>query len=268
MASKPEAVAGIRGGVDDAGVARIEIDRPRQLNALSGEASEQIIRLCRAWATDPSIRTVVITGNGGSFSAGADVAGMAADAQASGGFDRSASRAIIENGSNLVSAVRDLPMPVIAVVDGPAVGIGASLAVAADLIYASARSYFLLPFVQIGLMPDGAASATFTASLGRARANAMALLGEKLWATEALEQGLINGVVEEPEALEPLVSRVVGRLTHASAPALRWTKAAMDGYSLDGYSAAIDREIAGQTELLQSPEFQAALAAFAAQHTR
>ena len=268
MADQPELVDGIWGGIDDAGVARIEIDRPKQLNALDGVSSGRIIELCRQWADDPSVRAVVLSGRGGSFSAGADVAGMASNAASTGGFDESASRAIIENGSDLVGAVRALPMPVIAAVDGPAVGIGASLAVAADLVYATARSYFLLPFVQIGLMPDGAASATFPASLGRARANAMALLAEKLWAAEAAEQGLINAYVEEPEGLDPLVDRVLHKITSSSASALRWTKAAMDGHSLTGYDAAIDREIAGQTELLQSPEFQAAIAAFAAHHAR
>lgn len=255
---------GIWGGIDEAGVARLEIDRPEVLNALDGAASGRIIALCDAWRADPRVRAVVISGRGGAFCAGADVAGMASDASAKGGFDEDDSRAIIENGSRLVGAVRALPMPVIAAIDGPAVGIGASLAVAADLIYASARSYFLLTFVRIGLMPDGAATATFAASLGRARANSMALLGEKLCATEAFEVGLINGVIEEAEGLDAVVARVAAKLCASSPEALTLTKAALDAATLPHYDDAIDREIAGQTRLLQSPQFQAAIAAFAA----
>ncbi len=258
--------AGFEGGVwdeiDDRGVARIEIDRPERMNALDGAASGRIIELCRDFATRSDIRAVVITGRGGSFCAGADVAGMAADSAATGGFDESASRAIIENGSRLIGAVRSLPMPVVAAVDGAAVGIGASLAVAADLVYATSRAYFLLAFVNIGLMPDGGATALFTASLGRARANALALLGEKLWAPEALDAGLINAVVDDGVALTATVDRVVGRLLKCSPDALAVTKAAVDAHSLAGYDDAIDREIAGQTQLLQSPAFGRALAAF------
>ena len=255
-------IGGIRSSVDAQGVARLEIDRPEQMNALDGPASARIIELCAEWKDDPAVRVVILSGRGGAFCAGADVAGMATTVAYSGSFDEGASRQIIENGSNLVSAVRSLPMPVIAALDGAAVGIGASLAVAADLVYATARSYFLLAFVNIGLMPDGAASATFTASLGRARANAMALLGEKLSAAEAADYGLINGVVEESEALDAVVGRVLTKLLRSSGSALVQTKAAMDAHSLAGFDAAIGREIAGQTELLQSPEFTAALAAF------
>lgn len=260
--SELDCVAGIWSGIDD-GVARIEIDRPAQLNALHSRGSQRIVELCEQFSVDERVRVVVLRGRGGAFCAGADVAGMAADAAAKGGFDAGDARGIIEGGSRLVGAVRALPVPVIAAVDGAAVGIGASLAVAADLIYATARSYFLLAFVTIGLMPDGGASATFAASLGRARANAMALLGEKLSATEAFEGGLINGCVDEPAALDCVVDRATRKLLAASPKALELTKAALDGAALPQYAEAIDREIAGQTQLLQSPQFQAAIAAFA-----
>jgi len=266
MSSEAIQADGIWSSLGEDGVARLEIDRPGQLNALDDRASARIIELCRQWSDDPAVRVLVLSGRGGAFSAGADVAGMAGSALAAGGaggFDEADSRAIIENGSQLVSAVRSVPVPVVAALDGAAVGIGASLAVAADLVYATARSYFMLAFVNIGLMPDGAASATFAASVGRARANAMALLGEKLWAAEAFDYGLINGFVEEAEALESVVNRVVAKLLRTSRSALVATKSAMDAHTLSGFGAAVDREIAGQTQLLQSPEFTAALRAFA-----
>ncbi|MFT4086517.1 MAG: enoyl-CoA hydratase-related protein [Gordonia sp. (in: high G+C Gram-positive bacteria)] len=262
MTTGAQLVDGIWDSVDDDGVARLRIDRPARMNAIDAPSAARIIDRCLTWAHDDTIRAVVLSGAGGSFCAGADVAGMAADAAAAGGFGEDASRAIIENGSTLVSAVRALPMPVIAALDGPAVGIGASFAVAADLLYATERTYFMLPFVTIGLMPDGAATATFAASLGRARANALALLGEKLWAAQALEHGLINACVEDADALDAVVDRTVAKLVATSPTALATTKAAVDAHTLAGYDSAITREIAGQTLLLQSPEFAAALASF------
>ncbi|MCF8611352.1 enoyl-CoA hydratase-related protein [Gordonia sp. HY285] len=262
MISETRCVGGVWDGIDDDGVARIEIDRQAQMNALDGAASGRLIELCHEWAERSDVRVVVVSGRGGSFCAGADVAGMAADSATGGGFDESQARRIIENGSNLIGALRSLPMPVIAAVDGAAVGIGASLAVAADLVYATTRSYFLLAFVNIGLMPDGGASALFTASLGRARANAMALLGEKLHAPDAYGAGLLTDVADDADALDTLVARATTRLLRNPPNALAVTKAALDAHALAGYDAAIDREIAGQTRLLQSPEFHRVLAGF------
>ncbi|EGD55747.1 enoyl-CoA hydratase-related protein [Gordonia neofelifaecis] len=263
MISEAECSDGVWGSIDQDGIARLEIDRPKQLNALDGAASARVIALCDEWAVRDDVRVVVLSGRGGAFSAGADVAGMASDAAGSGGFDEAASRAIIENGSNLVRAIRRLPMPVIAALDGPAVGIGASMAVAADLVYATSRSYFMLAFVNIGLMPDGGASAIFTAAVGRARANAMALLGEKLSAADAYAFGLINSFFEDPAGLAAAVDRVAAKLAKTPQHALALTKSALDEHSLHGFQAALDREIAGQTALLQSPQFHAALKAFA-----
>ncbi|MGO3325407.1 enoyl-CoA hydratase-related protein [Gordonia sp. (in: high G+C Gram-positive bacteria)] len=262
MIGETRHVDGVWDGIDDDGVARIEIDRPGQMNALDGAASARLIELCGQWADRSDVRVVVVAGRGGSFCAGADVAGMATDAAASGGFDETQARAIIENGSHLIGAFRSLTVPVIAAVDGPAVGIGASLAVAADLVYATARSYFLLAFVNIGLMPDGGATALFTASLGRARANAMALLGEKLPAREAYDAGLLTAVADDEAGLGTLVDRAVSRLLRKSPTALAVTKEALDAHALADYDDAIDREIAGQTRLLQSSEFHRALTGF------
>ncbi|MGB3886003.1 enoyl-CoA hydratase-related protein [Gordonia sp. (in: high G+C Gram-positive bacteria)] len=262
MISEAELRDGIWTSIDADGVARLEIDRPAALNALDGGASLRIIECCTQWAVRDDVRVVVLSGRGGAFCAGADVVGMATDSAGSGGFDESASRSIIENGSNLVRAVRGLPMPVIAALDGPAVGIGASIAVAADLVYATSRSYFLLAFVNIGLMPDGGATAIFAAAMGRARANQLALLGEKLSAAEAFEFGLINGVVEDVDGLEATVQRTAKRLVRSSPTALARTKAALDEHALLGLPDALGREIVGQTELLQAPAFQEAIKAF------
>jgi enoyl-CoA hydratase/carnithine racemase len=249
--------------LDDDGVGRLTISRPERMNALDTAASTTIIDTLHRWAADDAVRVVVLDGAGGSFSTGADVTSMA-QGGAIDGFSKDQARGIISNGSDLARAVRAVPVPVVAAVDGAAAGIGASLALSADLIYATARSYFLLAFINIGLMPDGGASMLVSAAVGRARANAMALLGEKLRAPAAFDAGLITDVVADREVLDETVGGVVAKLAAASPTALRLTKAALDAHTMAGFEEALGRELDGQTTLLQSPEFSAALAAFAA----
>ncbi len=256
---------GVVTSVDERGIGRLTISRPERMNALDGHAHTAIEETLAEWSSRDDVRVVVIDGAGGSFSAGADVRGFAEQSTAGGasGFTREQARQIISGGSDLVRAVRSVPVPVIASVDGAAAGIGASLALGADLIYTTSRSYFLLAFVNIGLMPDGAASMSFATAVGRVRANELALLGEKLRADEALAAGLVNGVVDDRAALDETIHQVASKLAGKSAAALRLTKSALDAHTMSGFEAAIERELDGQTELLQSPEFQAAITAFA-----
>ena len=259
-------IGGIRGSVDERGVARLEIYRPDRMNALDGAASARIIEVLADWADDPAVRVVILDGVGGSFSTGADVIDIASASQNLGGsLDAASARSVISNGSDLAGAVRAVPVPVIASIDGPAVGIGASLAIAADLLYATENSYVLLAFINIGLMPDGGASMSVASAVGRVRANAMTLLGDKLRAPEALAAGLLTGVVADRAALDAAVDKAAGKIASRSTAAMRLTKAALDAETMSGYEAAIERELSGQTELLQSDEFQAALAAFTGQ---
>ncbi|MFW0792773.1 enoyl-CoA hydratase-related protein [Gordonia sp. CPCC 205515] len=254
----------IRVSVDDRGVARIEINRPQRKNAMNDVVSGTIVRSLREWADRDDIRVVVIDGAGGSFSSGADIGGFmeAASGNAGGRMNPDQAHGFISGGSELARAVRAVRAPVIASVDGAAAGVGASLALAADLIYATERSYFLLSFVNIGLMPDGGATMSVATSIGRARANAMALLGEKLPAAEAFDAGLVTKVVADRAALDETVDAAVAKLAATSPRSLRLTKAALDAHTMSGLEPALERELKGQTELLQSPEFQAAIAAF------
>ncbi|MFT4199469.1 enoyl-CoA hydratase-related protein [Gordonia sp. (in: high G+C Gram-positive bacteria)] len=251
--------------VDDAGIARLTINRPDRMNALSGTVSLRIRAALDEWAERDDVRVVVITGSGGSFSAGADITDMAA-ANSSGGdatVGEEAAAGIISNGSELARSVRRIRVPVVAAVDGAAVGIGASLALGADLVYATTRAYFLFPFVNIGLMPDGGASMLVSASIGRARANALLMLGEKFRAGAAFDAGLVTEVVDDETALRARVDEVVAALAAKSPAALRTTKAASDAVTMAAFEAALGEELAGQVALLQSPEFRQTLAAFA-----
>ncbi|MGC4932791.1 enoyl-CoA hydratase-related protein [Gordonia sp. DT30] len=253
--------SGVVTSLDDRGVARLVISRPERMNALDAAANQAIADALRRWSADENVRVVVIDGAGGSFSTGADITSIAHGGGLDG-LDPDRAHGIIAAGSDLARALRAVPVPVIASVDGAAAGIGASLALGADLIYATARSYFLLAFINIGLMPDGGASMLVAAAIGRVRANAMTLLGEKLWAAAAFDAGLINEVVEERRVLDERVDAAVAKLAHLSPAAVRLTKAALDAHTMPGFEPALARELGGQAELLQSRHFRAALAAF------
>ena len=147
-------------------------------------------------AGDDSVRAVMITGAGRGFSSGADLKEQRG-AGDSGLPDLSARLKEIYH--PIITALREIPKPVISAVNGPAVGIGCSLALAADLIVAAESAYFLLAFVNIGLVPDGGSTAFIPARVGYARAAEMAMLGERVPADQALDWGLINRVVADDE---------------------------------------------------------------------
>ena len=160
-----------------------------------------------------------------------------------------------------VRAITSLPKPAVAVVQGPTAGVGVSLALACDIVLASEKAFFLLAFTKIGLMPDGGASALVAASIGRARAMKMALLAERVSATEAFDIGLISTVYPADE-LEAGVAAVLDKLVSGPAIALRKTKQAINAATLTELDAAIGRESEGQLILLGSSDFREGTKAF------
>src|SRR5919205_595907 len=176
------------------GVLTIALDRPQALNAWDRRLGEELLAAVQAAAADAAVRCVVITGSGRAFSSGADL---------KAGFEQTpeghpdVEAALRERYHPIIAGVRTMPKPVVAAVNGPAVGIGCSLALACDLVVAAESAYFLLAFVNIGLMPDGGATLFVPAALGKARAVQMAMLGERIGARQALEWGLVNQVVDD-----------------------------------------------------------------------
>jgi 2-(1,2-epoxy-1,2-dihydrophenyl)acetyl-CoA isomerase len=178
----------------DGGVATIELNRPEALNAWNRQLGVDLLAAVRQVAGDPAARAVVIRGAGRGFSSGADLRDI------TGGEDRTTDgrpdvgRILTERYHPIITGIRQMEKPVVAAVHGPAVGIGLSLALACDLVVAAESAYFLLAFVNIGLVPDGGASAFVASRVGIARAAEMAMLGERVPAAKALAWGLINAV--------------------------------------------------------------------------
>jgi 2-(1,2-epoxy-1,2-dihydrophenyl)acetyl-CoA isomerase len=203
----------------DGGVATLTLDRPQALNAWNELLARELRDAVGQLAGDASVRAVLITGRGRSFSAGADV--REGFPPASGGHWDIHTR-LLDSHHPIIMGVREMPKPVVAAVNGPAAGIGCSLALSCDIVIAAESAYFMLAFVKIGLAPDGGASAFVPVRAGLGRALEMALLGEPVPAAKALEWGLANSVVADAE-LERNAAELAARL--AAGPTLAYAAA-------------------------------------------
>lgn len=225
-------------------VATVTWNAPDRLNAVTpdmlNEAAHQLVELDTG-----QVRVVVLTGAGRAFSAGANVADV--------------DSGTLDAGNRLVRTIMELPLPVIARVNGVAAGIGASIALACDLVLASDKASFVLPFNRLGLVPDGGATGLLVAHAGRARALRIALLQEKIPAGQAAEWGLIASCVDVDE-FDDHVAHVAHALAASSAPAMAHTKQLINRASLDLPAILGAEEI--QYELLRSDDFREGQAAF------
>lgn len=246
----------------DDGVLSVTLNRPDSLNSLTAGMLTTIGATFKQAATDPRVRVVRLSGTGRGFSSGA---GISAEDHANPGANGTPAD-VLAAANEAVRAIVELPKPVVAVVQGPAAGVGVSLALACDVILASEKAYFLLAFTKIGLMPDGGASALVAASIGRVRAMKLALLAERLPAAEALAAGLVSAVYPADE-LEAAVDGVVATLTSGPAVALRRSKQAINAATLTELEAAFARETEGQLELLESNDFREGTRAFQQRRT-
>src|SRR5919199_2092849 len=184
----------------DGAAATIVLDRPEALNAWTRRLGADLLAALRDAAEDPGVRAVRLTGNGRAFSSGADlrdVTAMEDERRDDGTPD--IERLLHERYHPIITLVREMEKPVLGSVNGPAAGIGASLALASDLVLAAESAYLVLAFINIGLVPDGGSSLLVPARVGFTRAAEMALLGERVPAPRALEWGLVNRVVPDAE---------------------------------------------------------------------
>src|SRR6185503_164438 len=183
-------------GIDDLavalsdGVLSVTMNRPDSLNSLTAAMLTTIADTLERAHTDPRVRVVRLGGSGRGFSSGA---GISEDDRANPGTAGTPGD-VLDAANRGVRSIVNLPQPVVAVVQGPAAGVGASLALASDVVLASEKAFFMLAFTKIGLMPDGGASALIAAAVGRIRAMRMALLAERIPAAEAFAWGLVSAV--------------------------------------------------------------------------
>jgi enoyl-CoA hydratase len=239
------------------GVLSVTLNRPDSLNSLTAPMLKGVAEALEQAACDPRVKVVRLGGAGRGFSSGA---GISEEDHADPGAN-GAPADVLDAANRAVSSIVNLPQPVVAVVQGPAAGVGASLALSCDVVLASEKAFFMLAFTKIGLMPDGGASALIAAAVGRIRAMRMALLAERIPAAEAFEWGLVTAVYPVDQ-FDAEVSKVVSTLVSGPVVALRKTKDAINAATLTELEAALERETQGQLVLIDSRDFREGTRAF------
>ncbi len=194
-------------------VLKITLNRPERLNACPPNMAQDILA---ALGDRGDARAVLITGQGRAFCSGADLAAKG-ERSISGGLG--AYSALTQAYNPLMLALARLPLPVVTAVNGPAAGIGCSIALAGDFVLAGRSAYFMQAFVNIGLVPDGGSSWILTRLVGKARATEMMMLGEKIGAEKAENWGLIYKAVDDT-VLQDEALALAARLANGPTVAL------------------------------------------------
>jgi 2-(1,2-epoxy-1,2-dihydrophenyl)acetyl-CoA isomerase len=239
------------------GELRITLNRPDSMNAWNKQLGADLLAAVGEARSD-DVRAVVVTGAGRAFSSGADLrAGF--DPTPAGHPD--VETVLHEVYHPIITGLRELPKPVVAAVNGPAVGIGCSLALAADLIVARESAYFLLAFVNIGLVPDGGSSLLLPERVGLARATEMAMLGERIPARQALEWGLVNRVTADDE-LDAVVDELAARLAAGPTRAYAGIKRQLNAWLFTRIAEQLELEASIQQQSAASGDFAEGVQAF------
>jgi enoyl-CoA hydratase/carnithine racemase len=223
------------------GVLTLRLDNPSRRNALHLDMAADLRSALAAARGDASVRCVVITGTGNSFCSGADLGGLIE----AGGGNVLLRREMLGAYYRTFLDVRDMPVPTVAAVNGPAIGAGLNLALCCDLRVASESARFGATFVRIGIHPGGGATWMLTRLLGPARAAEMVLTGELVSGAEAVAAGLAGRVVPDAE-LSACVGELCGRIAANAPAAVRASKRALR-LSLDSsFEAVLEVEALAQ----------------------
>lgn len=242
----------------DGAAVRIELNRPETMNAWDKQLGRDLLEAVTTVSEDGGVRAVEIGGAGRGFSSGADLRG---------GFELTPEgkpdvrRRLHELYHPIIIGLRRMPKPVVAAVNGPAVGIGCSLALAADLVLAGRSAYFLLAFVNIGLVPDGGSSVFVPARIGLARAAEMSMLGQRVSAEQALEWGLVNRVVDDDQ-LSNESGALIDRLAAGPTQSYAGAKRQFNARVYAGMEDQLELEAEIQQEQAATQDFAEGVAAF------
>jgi 2-(1,2-epoxy-1,2-dihydrophenyl)acetyl-CoA isomerase len=236
--------------------AKIVLNRPERMNAWSNALSRDLLAVLRDLAADDEVRAVMLTGAGRAFCSGAD---LKEGATSGGGLDTDG--VLIGWYHPIVTAIREMPKPVVSAVNGPAAGAGLSLALSADLVVAKQSAYFLLAFVNIGLVPDAGSSLFVPSRVGFARAAEMAMLGEPVSAPKAADIGLINASWPDEE-FERNAEALLLRLSNGPTRSYAGTKRELNHWVYSRMAEHLALEASIQGELAKSKDFAEGITAF------
>ncbi len=255
----PEALVLVR---QDGAVRTLSLNRPAALNSFNGELHAALRSALHDAAADANVRCVVLTGEGRGFCAGQDLSDPRLSAHP-GNPAQGLNDVLVQFYKPLILQLKAMPVPVLAAVNGVAAGAGANIALACDVVLATASASFIQAFAKIGLVPDAGGSWALPRLVGRARALGLALLGDKLSAADAERIGLIWRCVEV-EAFAAEVATLAARLAAMPTSALAQTRALLDGAQGLPLEQALDAETRVQTALGGAADYAEGVAAFGA----
>jgi enoyl-CoA hydratase/carnithine racemase len=236
------------------GVTTIAFNRPEKKNAITDAMYGAVADALGAAAADDAIRAVIIAGEGPDFTAGNDISMFAAVAAGQADIAES-------NVGRFLATISTFPKPLIAAVTGRAIGVGVTMLLHCDLVYVAEDAALVMPFVDLGVVPEAGSSRLLPARIGHVRAFALFTLGEPLGGTEAVTLGLANAALPADEvrgAAEAAARRLAGKPASSLAATKRLMRDA------DAVRAAIRADDEAFIRQLASPEAAAAFAAFAA----
>jgi 2-(1,2-epoxy-1,2-dihydrophenyl)acetyl-CoA isomerase len=245
--------------LDEGSVRWIVLNRPERLNAMTFTMWDELVAAFEAASEDSRVRCIVLTGAGRGFCSGRDMDEAASylDAQPL------TSRRLEEMHRALIPPIVEAPKPVIAAVNGAAVGVGLSLALACDLRVASEAARFGVGFLNVGLTPDAGATYLLPATVGYSVALELAATGEVIDAARAMAIGMVNRVVPS-DALRAEVRALASRLAEVPAAAFAATKELLREGPRSGLETALVLEAKAQPDLLATPEYRDRIQAFIA----
>jgi enoyl-CoA hydratase len=222
----------------------VTLNRPEQLNALDGALHEAVVEELQRIAYDEEVRAVVITGAGRAFSAGGDIDLIVAMQR-----DRVARTASLNTGRQLFHAISALPVPVIAAVNGPAVGAGCTLALLCDVVFMSTDTYLADPHINVGLVPGDGGAVIWPLLAGLSAARAYLLTGDRVPAAEARRLGLVHRCVPA----EDVLSAAVGYATRL---------AALPSFAIQETKRVLNLHLSAAANLVLEPGLRAEHASF------
>ncbi|MGY4572944.1 enoyl-CoA hydratase-related protein [Bradyrhizobium sp. USDA 3256] len=235
-----------------AGVMTLTLQRPEKKNALTGAMYNAMSQALRQAETDPAVRVILFQGDGDSFTAGNDLADFASQARGESAVDSPAHR--------FIETISKVGKPLVAAVQGNAVGVGTTMLLHCDLVYLAENARLITPFVNLALVPEAASSWLLPLRIGHARAYAMFALGEPMDAQGALASGLANAVVPQADLRQRAHDAAIA-LTRRPVGSLGMTKKLMR--EQQRIAAQIAEEGVLFKERLTTPEAREAFAAFA-----
>jgi 2-(1,2-epoxy-1,2-dihydrophenyl)acetyl-CoA isomerase len=239
------------------GVASITLQRPDVLNSFHRPMARELQRALADAAADPAVRAVLLTGSGRAFSAGQDLA----EAVPPGGDLPDVGDIVRDSYNPIVRAIRELPKPVVCAVNGVAAGAGANIALACDLVVAGEGASFIQAFSRIGLIPDSGGTFLLPRLVGRARATALMMLGDRVSAAQAVEWGMIHEVVPDA-ALVDVAHALAQRLAGMPTYALALVKRALDASATNDLAAQLALEEELQRAAGRSADYVEGVRAF------